>query len=79
MLTILHEIFHFSILFCFEHSHSVVKLESPNLNFLIIAGAVLLYIIMAMFFFTISVQSLSKLLEEIMLRNVSSHITYILL
>ena len=69
MLTILPETFHFFVLLCFEHSHSVVKLGSPNLNFLIIAGAVLLY--MAMFFFSISVQSLSKQLEETILCNVS--------
>ena len=49
--------------------HSVVKLGSPNLNFLIIAGASLLYL--AMFFYSMSVHKLSQQLVETMLCNVS--------
>ena len=49
--------------------HSVVKLGSPNLNLLIIAGASLLYL--AMFFYSMSVHKLSQQVEETVLCNVS--------
>ena len=48
---------------------SVVKLGSPNLNLLIIAGASLLYL--AMFFYSMSMHNLSQQLEETLLCNVS--------
>ena len=48
---------------------SVVKLGSPNLNLLIIAGASLLYL--AMFFYSMSMHKLSQQLEETLLCNVS--------
>lgn len=50
-------------------THSVVKLGSPNLNLLIIAGATLLYL--AMFFYATSVHSLAEQLTETALCNVS--------
>ena len=48
---------------------SVVKLGSPNLNLLIIAGAVLLYL--AMFFYAVSAEKLTEQLKETILCNVS--------
>ena len=51
------------------HTHSVVKLGSPNLNLLIIVGATLLYL--AMFFYATSVHSLAEQLTETVLCNVS--------
>ena len=46
----------------------VVKLGSPNLNLLIIAGAALLYV--AMFFYGISADDLSQKFEGTILCNV---------
>ena len=54
---------------CTLFSNSVIKLGSPNLNFLIILGATLLYL--SIFFYATSAENFSQQLEETILCNVS--------
>ena len=49
--------------------YRVVKLSSPNLNYVIIAGAALLY--SSMYFYSTSVSKFSQKLEKTILCNVS--------
>lgn len=53
----------------FFSQYSVIKLGSPNLNFLIIGGATLLYL--SLFFYATSAYHFSQVLEETILCNVS--------